>query len=500
MKAAAAYLAVDLGAESGRVFAAAFDGEEVELDEVHRFENVPVRLPDGLYWDVLSLFHGLQEGLSKAAGRAPAAESVGVDAWAVDFGLLDRDGALLSNPRHYRDGRTEGMLERAFGRVAKEEIYSSTGIQFMRINTLYQLLAMEDSPLLEVAQTLLMIPDLFSFWLTGRGAGEYTAATSTQLYRADGAGWDLRLMENLGVPARIFPDVVNPGTEIGPLLPAVAEETGLAGDTPVVAVASHDTASAVVAVPATGEDFAYVSSGTWSLVGVETREPVISYEGLRHNFTNEGGFAGTNRLLKNVMGLWLLQECRREWARRGKSYSYEDLVRLAEEAPAFGPVVDPDDPSLLAPGDVPARVARLCGRTGQKAPGDEGEMVRCIFESLALKYRWVTERAAEISGKDVRVLHVVGGGSRNDLLNQLTADAAAMPVLAGPVEATALGNAMVQAHARGRVGSLAEIREVVRRSVEPRRYEPSGDAEAWADARERFERVVGQPETKQGGG
>lgn len=479
------FLAVDFGAESGRVLLGGFDGARVDVREVHRFPNVPVRVMGGLHWDVLRLMGCVYEGLSKASQGARNIESVGVDGWGVDFGLLDRDGALVSNPYHYRDGRTGGMVEKALGRVPKEEIYGTTGIQFMRINTLFQLLAMEGSPLLEISETLLLIPDLVNYWLTGEKAVEYTNATTAQLYDLAAGDWARDLIEKMGIPGRLFSGIVRPGAELGTLLPEVAEGAGLPR-LPVTAVASHDTASAVVAVPAEGEDFAYISSGTWSLVGVELPKPLATEEALRANFTNEGGFGGTTRFLKNVMGLWILQECKRDWAREGRGYSYGELVRLADEAPPARSLIDPDDPSFLEPGGMPARIRAFCGATGQDPVEEPGAVVRCVLESLALAYRRVIEESEALTGRLVSVVHVVGGGSQNALLCRLTASATGRPVLAGPVEATALGNVLVQAHGKGRVGSLAEMRDVARASVEVRRYEPEQDACRWEEAYERF--------------
>lgn len=481
-------LAVDLGAESGRVFLGDFDGERVDLREVHRFPNLPVRVADGLHWDVLRIMHEIKEGLAKVSRDGGDPTSVGVDTWGVDFALLDRDGALISNPYHYRDPRTEGMMEEAARRVPEEEIYRTTGIQFMPLNTLYQLLASEGSPLLEAADTLLMMPDLVGYWLTGEKACEYTVATTTQLYDLDAGDWAGGLMRRMNIPDRIFPEIIAPGTQLGTLLPDVREETGL-GEVPVTATATHDTAAAVVAVPAEGP-FAYISSGTWSLVGVETGRPVTSEGALRHNFTNEGGFGGTVRLLRNVMGLWLLQECRRTWARNGRDHSYEELVRMAEAAPPFAALVDPDHPGFLGPGDMPARIRDFCARTGQDLAEEPGSVARCVFESLALKYRWVLERAEEVSGQRAETVHVVGGGARNSLLCRLTAEAASRPVVAGPVEATALGNVMVQAYARGYVGSLAEIRDVVRASTGVRTYVPEGGADEWDEAFGKFSELM----------
>jgi rhamnulokinase len=482
----AGYLAVDLGAESGRVVLGRFDGRRVSLEEIHRFPNLPVRLPDGLHWDVLRILYEIKEGLAKAV-RGEEIEGVGVDSWGVDFGLLDRDGALVSNPYHHRDTRTEGMVDEALRLASRREIYDTTGIQFLPINTLYQLLAMRGSPLLQAAETLLLIPDLINYWLTGEKACEYTNATTTQLLDLKTGGWSQDLLKKQDLPSGLFAPTVSPGTELGAVLPEVAEEIG--AGSPVFAVASHDTASAVVAVPADGRDFAYISSGTWSLVGVETREPVVTREAMEANFTNEGGFGGTTRFLKNVMGLWILQECRRQWAREGHEYSYEELARIAEGVPS-GPLVDPDHPAFLTPGDMTARIRRFCEETGQTPPEEPAAFARCIFESLALKYGHAIEQAQRLTGRSVGSINVVGGGSRNALLCQLTADASGVPVVAGPVEATAMGNVMVQAFAQGRVGSLEEIRAVVRDSFESTTYEPGGGDREWSGLRERFSKLL----------
>src|SRR5215210_2865393 len=483
----ACYLAVDLGAESGRVVLGRFDGERVSLEEIHRFQNAPVRLPDGLHWDVLRIFGEIKAGLARVLCEEEI-EGIGVDSWGVDFGLLDGDGALVSNPYHHRDARTDGMMDEAFGLMPKQEIYDTTGIQFLPINTLYQLLAMRGSPLLEAAETMLLIPDLMNYWLAGEKACEYTNATTTQLLDLETGEWSKDLFAKMDLPPRVLARIVPPGTELGPLLPGVAEEVG-AGP-PVFAVASHDTASAVVAVPAGGEDFAYISSGTWSLVGVETQKPVVTPGAMEANFTNEGGFGGKTRFLKNVMGLWILQECRRQWAREGHEYSYEELANLAEDAPS-GPLVDPDHPAFLAPGDMASRIRSFCGETGQEPPDEPAAVARCVFESLALKYRYAIEEGASLAGRTARMINVVGGGSQNALLCQLTADASGLPVVAGPVEATGVGNVMVQAFAQDRVGSLDEIREVVRRSVEVREYEPQGEEDRWQEAFEKLRGVIG---------
>ncbi len=485
------YVAFDLGAESGRAMLGAFDGETLSLSTLHRFANGPVRVFDSLYWDVLRLFGEIKTALGlfrRQVGNA--LEGLGLDTWGVDFALLGRDGQLLANPHHYRDARTEGMLEEAFRRVPREEIFEATGIQFMEINTLYQLLSMKikGDPTLDQASALLMMPDLFHYWLAGVRACEFTDATTSQCYDPRAKDWARSLLERLDLPAHFLQPIVPPGTVLGPLHGSVAEEVGLSG-VRVIAPGTHDTASAVAAVPARGRDFVYISSGTWSLMGVEVREPVITAESLRYNFTNEGGVFGTFRLLKNIMGLWLVQECRRTWAQEGQEHSYDELTALAAQAPAFGPVVDPDCHDFLRPGDMPARLRAFCARTGQRIPESKGEIVRCVLESLALKYRWVLEKLEQMLGRRLNVIHIVGGGSQNHLLSQFAADATQRPVLTGPVEATALGNILMQAIATGRIGSLEEAREVVRRSCALQSFEP-GPAAPWDEAYGRFLHIL----------
>jgi rhamnulokinase len=483
-------LAFDLGAESGRAVLGRFDGDRLRLTEVHRFPNEPVRLADGLHWDVLRLFAEVKRGLALCAKKHGRPASIGLDTWGVDFALLDGKGSLIGNPHHYRDRRTDGMLEEAFRRVGREEIFERTGIQFMQFNTLYQLLsmAMDRSPMLEAAEVLLMMPDLFNYWLSGRAVCEFTDATTSQCYDPRAGGWATSMLERLGIPSHFFPEVVPPGTVLGPLAPSVAEETGVA-DVPVVAPACHDTASAVAAVPAGEGDWAYISSGTWSLAGVEVREPIITPESLAGNFTNEGGVAGTYRLLKNIAGLWLVQECRRAWAQQGKQYSYDELTRMAEAAPPFAAFIDPDDPSFLDPTDMPRAIAAYCLRTGQAVPEERGSIVRCALESLALKCRWVLGLAEKMRGRPVGVIHVVGGGSRNLALCQFTADATGRPVMAGPAEATATGNILVQALALGHLSSLEEGRALVRRSYDMPTCEPQ-DCAVWDEAYVRFLSVL----------
>jgi rhamnulokinase len=490
-------LAFDLGASGGRAVLGSFDGDRLRLNEVHRFSNGPVRLPDGLHWDVLRLFAEVKRGLALCGEKHGRPASIGVDTWGVDFALLDRQGALLGNPHHYRDSRTEGMIEKAFQRVPREEIFERTGIQFMRMNSLYQLLSMalSRSPLLEAAETLLMIPDLLNYWLSGRAVCEFTDATTTQFYDPRAGGWATTMLERLGIPTHFLAEVVPPGTVLGPLLPSVAEETGLA-DVPVVAPACHDTASAVAAVPASEEDWAYVSSGTWSLVGMEVREPIITPESLAGNVTNEGGVAGTFRFLKNVAGLWLVQECRRAWAQQGDEYSYDELTRMAEAASPFPALIDPDDPSFLDPPDMPRAIAGYCLRSGQTPPEGLGSIVRCVLESLALKCRWVLDSIEEMRRRPIRVIHVVGGGSRSRALCQFTANASGRPVMAGPAEATATGNILVQALALGHLSSLEEGRALVRRSFELPTYEPQHTA-AWDEAYGRFLSLLDKAASRQ---
>jgi rhamnulokinase len=487
------YLALDLGAESGRVVAGAFDGRRLELTELHRFPNVPVRIHGTLHWDVLSLFAEIKRGLSIAAKKeGQALASVGVDTWGVDYGLLDVQGCLLSNPCHYRDGRTDGMMEEAFKRVPKREIYSRTGIQFMFFNTLYQVLSetVHKTSAISAAQQLLFIPDLINYWLTGRKANERTITSTSQMYDPVARGWSLPLVDKMGLPAHILGEIVPPGAVLGPLLAEVAEETG-ATRLSVVAPGCHDTASAVAAVPAEGGRSAYLSSGTWSLMGVESQSPVLTDRSYEYGFTNEIGVCDTVRLLKNISGLWLVQECRRTWATRGEELSYEELTRLADKAPAFSAVIDPDHPAFARTGDMPARIGEFCRRTGQKPPADKGSVVRTALEGLAFRYRSVLSRLEELTGGRLEPLHIVGGGSKNGLLNQFAANALNRPVVAGPVEATSAGNILVQMIGTGDLASLADGRELIRRSFETERYDPA-DAKTWDQAYRRFLQVEGK--------
>jgi rhamnulokinase len=479
-------LAFDLGAESGRGVLGLFDGRQLRLEVVHRFPNGPVRTLDTLHWDVLRLHGEMLAALRRCAAEHGGVDSLGVDTWGVDFALLGRGGTLLGNPRHYRDPHTEGVLEEGFARVPRAEVFRQTGLQFMRFNTLFQLLALQRdrSPLLDAAETLLFMPDLFHYFFTGVKVNEFTDATTSQLYDPAARGWAFDLVQRFGLPGRILGTIVPPGTVLGPLRASVATETGLQ-PVPVVAPASHDTGSAVAAVPASGESWAYISSGTWSLMGAELPAPLINEQVQRYNFTNEGGVGGTIRFLKNVMGLWLVQECRRAWERAGQNYSYADLMQLAAAAPPFVSLVDPDDAGFILPASMPAALADFCRRTGQPAPTEPGAVVRCALESLALRYRWVLERLEELLGRRLDVIHIVGGGCQNTLLCQLAADACNRRVLAGPVEATAIGNVLVQALGLRLLGSLAEAREVVRQSFEVVPYEPQNPG-AWQGPYGRF--------------
>ncbi|APC09185.1 rhamnulokinase [Neomoorella thermoacetica] len=485
------YLAFDLGAESGRAIVGILEDARLTLEEVYRFPNEPVRLPDGLHWDVLRLFHEMKEGLRRAVARyGTEIKSLAVDTWGVDFGLLGEKDVLLGNPYHYRDGRTQGMMEEAFKVVSREEIFQQTGIQFMPINSLYQLLAwrQQQPAMLSQAQTLLMMPDLFNFFFTGIKAGEFTIASTTQMYNPRTGTWATGMLEKLGLPVALLPAINPPGTIVGPLLPRVARETE-AGEIAVIAPGSHDTASAVAAVPAAGPDYLYISCGTWSLVGVEVKEPVINEQTLSLNFTNEGGVRGTFRLLKNVTGLWLVQECRRTWERRGEALSYAELTAMAREANPLMAVIDPDHPAFLNPEDMPAAIQGYCRDTGQAVPQTKGEIVRCALESLALKYRWVLEKLEGILKKQIPVIHMVGGGTQNELLCRFTASATGRPVVAGPVEATAAGNLLVQAMAMGEVADLPVAREIVHRSFALKTYEAENTG-VWEKKYETFVKLL----------
>jgi sugar (pentulose or hexulose) kinase len=500
------YLALDLGAESGRAILGQFDGQRLKLAEVHRFTNSPVvlpvkALPDtpsagkvSLQWDILRQLSEIKKGLSLAAGKyGQDLASIGIDSWGVDFGLLDREGVLISNPYHYRDSRTDGMLEEAFRRVPRAEIYERTGIQFLTLNSLYQLLSMvvSGSPALNIARTFLTIPNLLNYWLTGQAVNEFTHVTTTQCYNPHLKDWDLSLLARLGIPTQIFPRIVSPGTNLGQLLPYVADEVGLGfrSDLVVIATASHDTGAAVAAVPAERPGFAWISSGTWSVVGAEWPNAIINDKSLAYNFTNEGGVCDTYRFSRNVMGLWLLQECRRTWSNRGDERSYTELIQMADQAEPFQVVIDPDDAEFFKPGDMPARIRDYCHRTGQVYPESKAQIVRCVLESLALKYRWVLERLEEMVGQSLNPIHIVGGGTQNRMLNQFTANATGKRVLTGPVEATALGNILMQAIGLNYLGSLQEGRALIRTSFPTEDFDPAR-REGWDEAYQKLLSVM----------
>ncbi len=471
-------LTVDLGAESGRVIQADFDGKSIAMNDLHRFSNTPVHTQGTLYWDVLRLWHNIKTGINL---RDDSVMSVGVDTWGVDFALLDRDGNLLGNPIHYRDHRNDGMMEWVFERVPRREVFDKTGIQFMQINGLYGLAAMAkaNSPLLDVADSLLTIPDLFNYWLSGSRTCEFTHATTLQIFNPTIDDWARDILEQIGVPTDMLTPIVRPGDKIG-------SYDGL----DVIVPACHDTGSAVVGVPTTTKNYAYLSSGTWSLLGVEVDEPVINDKTYEANFTNEGGVYGNYRLLKNIMGLWLAQQCRETWISAGDEYSYDELVAFAESAEPFRSIIDPDQPQFLAHGDMPARIRAYCQQTQQPVPETVGQTMRTVYESLALKYRYVTEMLTELTGQSIDRLHVIGGGAKNALLCQMTANALNIPVIAGPVEATALGNAVVQFITQGDLANIGEAREMLSRSIATTTYEPDATHALWEENYQRFKSII----------
>jgi len=482
------YIAVDLGASSGRVMLGRTNGGVLELEELHRFDNGPVEMPDGYHWDIERLFAEVKIGVAKACAAGAAPRSIGVDSWGVDYGLIDAEGELIAPPFSYRDSRTDGMLEKAFQQIPREDIFQRTGLQFMQINTLFQLLA-ESEERLDKARHIMLIADIFNYLLSGKPRCEHTLASTSQCFNPSTGDWARDLLEELGLPSAIFPPIVEAGSVLGGLRSELAAELG-APELPVVAVGAHDTASAVAATPSKTPYFAFMSLGTWSLLGTELSGPVLSDECLAHNFTNEGGVLGTNRLLKNTTGLWIVQECRRVWAEQGDEHSYAELAEMAAAAEPFRALIDPDAREFQAPGDMPENIRRFCRRSGQPVPETPGGLLRAVYESLALKSRWIVERLEEISGNSLGVLHVVGGGSQNKFLLQLIANAVGRPVLAGPVEATALGNVLMQMIAMEDLQTIEEGRAMIRRSVELLSYEPSGGAE-WDEAFDRMMKLLG---------
>lgn len=482
-------LAFDFGASSGRAILGTFDGEKIRMEEVHRFSNDPVEIRGTLYWDVLRQFYEIKQGLLKAKQHG-GFNTVAIDTWGVDFGLLDGDGCLLENPVHYRDGRTRGMIEESFQSIPQEEFYRLTGIQFMELNTVFQLMALKRQrpALLERAKTLLFMPDLFNYLLTGEKRTEYTIASTSQLMDAQTGGWSDEVLDRLGLPKEILTPIVLPGTVVGPLDEAMREELGL-NSAQVVTVASHDTQSAIAAVPTQEKDFIFISCGTWSLFGTELEAPLINETSAAMNITNERGVEGTTTFLKNIIGLWLIQESRRQWQREGQDFSYAELEKQALAAKPFQCFIDPDAPEFVPQGNLPRRVREFCEKTGQYIPQTVGEIMRCIYESLALKYRLAFKEIRSCTQRDYQEIHVVGGGTKDRLLCQMTADACGVPVLAGPVEATVLGNLAVQLIACGAIENVRQARKIIAQSEAVTPYSPK-DTQSWDAVYDQFQHYI----------
>lgn len=491
MKNVVKMLAFDIGASSGRAILGVFDGGRLATEEIHRFANEPVKVNGSLYWDILRLFFEIKQGIHKCVQKGHRdIDTMAVDTWGVDFGLLDGQGNLLGNPYHYRDKRTNGMIEAVSRVISKEELYKKTGIEFMWFNTILQLYSMKrsGSPLLKEAGTLLLTPDLLNYFLTGVKATEYSIASTTQLLNAESGRWDGDIIKMLELPEELFTDIIQPGTVIGPVLQELSQELGISG-VKVVATAGHDTQSAIAAVPTEEEDFAYISCGTWSLMGVESDNPVINEKSYKMSCTNEGGVGGKITLLKNIMGLWLIQECRRQWENDGDACGYAELEEMAGSAEPFISFIDPDSEAFIQPGDMPERIRDYCRKTGQPVPETKGEIARCIAQSLALKYKLTFVSFEELLGRKLPVIHMVGGGIKDELLCRLTADATGRRVIAGPVEATAVGNLMIQAMAAGQVKDLRGIRWVVKNSFPITVYDPQ-DTKQWDEACLKFKKVI----------
>lgn len=482
-------LAFDFGASSGRAIIGTLDNGKITLNEVHRFSNDPVTVNGTFYWDVLRLFHEIKQGLLKAK-QAGGFDSIGIDTWGVDFGLLNKDGVLLENPVHYRDKRNIGMVEKAAKYIGKDEMYKLTGIQFMDFNTAFQLLSIKENrpELLARAESLLFMPDLFAYFLTGNKVSEYSIATTSQLVDINTRDWSKEMLEKLGLPGKIFNRIVPSGSVTGYLSDEICEELGLE-KVPVIAVCGHDTQSAVTAVPSEKEDFAFISSGTWSLFGTETKKPIVNDLSYSFNVTNEGGFGYSTAFLKNICGLWLIQESRRQWIREGREYSYAELEKAALREKPFARFIDPDAPEFAVPGNLPARIADYCRRTGQSVPENEGQTVRCIYESLALRYRAVLEGIEKCTGKKYDSLNVVGGGTKDTLLCKMTANACNITVYAGPIEATVMGNVAVQLISGGDIADVIEARRIIANSGQLKCYSPENTA-AWDEAYEKFKSVT----------
>ncbi len=484
-------LAIDLGASSGRGIIGRFDGEKLTLEENHRFSNDPVITAGSFNWDILRIYHEIKQSIRNCAlSDDKDITSIGIDTWGVDYGFLDKNGKLMGNPYHYRDTRTDDILDYAFAKMPKEKIYDITGIQTLNFNTLFQLTAdLRDNPQrVELADKLLFIPDLLNYFLTGEKRTEYTIASTGALLDAKARTWSKDLFRTFGIPERIFTDIVEPCTVCGPLLPQVLGEVGDIKAN-VVSVGAHDTASAVVAVPAKGDDFVYISSGTWSLMGSELNDPNMGETAKKYDFTNEGGVNGKIRFLKNIMGLWIIQESRRQWKREGKNFSFDDLENASKAAKPFRCLINPDDMAFKDPGNMPARIAEYCTKTGQYTPENEGDIIRCIYESLALKYRWTVECIDEIKGTKTPFINIVGGGCKEQTLCQMVADSCGRPVFAGPVEGTAIGNIIAQAITAGEIKDLAEARHVIRNSFDIKMYEPHHTAD-WDAGYEKFVKLL----------
>lgn len=484
-------LAIDLGASGGRGIVGSFDGKKIELKENHRFTNDPVMVNGRFTWDILRIFHEIKNSIRKTALDGDNVKTIGIDTWGVDYGFIDRHGRMIGNPTHYRDTRTDGIGAYVEKFIPLSEIYAETGIQSMDFNTIYQLAAEKrDNPeIFDLAEKMLFTPDLIDYFLTGVAKTEYTIASTGAILNAESRKYAYDLLSRLGIPDRIFEDIVPPAYNLGKLLPQIREEVG-GVDADVVKVASHDTASAVLAVPAKSKDFVYISSGTWSLMGMELASPLINEKTRTLNYTNEGGVNGTIRFLKNIMGLWILQESRRQWMREGKEYSFSELTVLASEAKPLASIINPDDKLFATQGNMPKRIAQYCEKTGQHIPESVGETVRCILDSLALRYRYTVNDLEQLSGKKINSINVVGGGTQNALLCRLTADACGLPVCAGPVEATAIGNILVQLMSLGEVKSINEAREIVSASFDTVSYEPTKETDMWDRAFEKFCELV----------
>ena len=482
-------LAFDFGASSGRAIIGSFDGEKITLKEVHRFTNDPVELGGTLYWDVLRLFYEIKQGIVKAK-IAGGFDSIGIDTWGVDFGLIDKNGRLLENPVHYRDKRTSGLVEESFKSVPRQKMYDITGIQFMELNTLFQLISLKKQrpEMLERADKMLFMPDLFAYFLTGKMCSEYSIASTSQLIDINTRTWSKELLDAFGIKESLFAPLTEPGTQLGNLSKEICEECGVES-VPVISVCGHDTQSAITAVPCESGDFAFLSCGTWSLFGTELQKPIVNETSLKINITNEGGFGGTTGFLKNIIGLWLIQESRRQWQREGKDYSYADLEKLALSEEPFKCFIDPDAPEFVPQGNIPERVREFCRKTGQYVPESVGEIMRCIYESLAMKYRMTFEKLCECTGKDYPVIHVIGGGTKDGLLCRMTASSCGKTVKAGPIEATVMGNVAVQLMSDGTIGSISEARKAVAASESLKTYEPENTDE-WIKAYESFVKIA----------